>query len=79
MTGAQLRMAEFFDEQIGSAQPAGQLLEQLVPCGGKIGLVHDAYALCLGQDVHIEVKPVNQAEDGLFAADDVVRREGCHC
>jgi hypothetical protein len=32
-----------------------------------------------GKDIHIEVKPVNQAEDGLFAADNVVRREDCHC
>jgi hypothetical protein len=35
--------------------------------------------LCLGQGIHIEVKPVNQAEDGLFAGDNVVRREDCHC
>ena len=55
MAGTQHRVAKFFDEQIGTTQPAGQKLEQLVPGGSKIGLVHSAYALRLGQDIHIEV------------------------
>jgi len=41
--------------------------------------MNGAYALCLGQSIHIEVKPVDQIEEGLFATDHFVRRANFHC
>ncbi|MPM72650.1 hypothetical protein SDC9_119626 [bioreactor metagenome] len=65
-------MAEFLDEQVGTAEPAGEELVQLVARTGQAFRVHRAQLLELGDAVHQFVEAVGEPADRRCATDFLV-------